>query len=154
VSVMAMLPPVRRPWRRYPEYTDSGIAWLGQVPSHWAISRIKWVATMESGHTPDRKVEAYWTDCTIPWVSLNDTGHLKDHDYITETACYVNDLGIANSSARLLPERLSEQLSSPGMRRSGGVASLPFRWQCHSISSRGYVARNFFPNTCFTFCGR
>ncbi|EPZ16448.1 hypothetical protein M622_12905 [Thauera terpenica 58Eu] len=26
---------------RYPEYKDSGVEWLGEVPSHWEISRIK-----------------------------------------------------------------------------------------------------------------
>lgn len=82
---------------------DSGVDWLGKVPAHWKVMRIKWVAKMESGHTPDKKVEAYWTDCDIPWVSLNDTKYLKDHDYITNTTYQINSLGIANSSARLLP---------------------------------------------------
>ena len=82
---------------------DSGIEWLGKVPAHWEVRRIKHVARMESGHTPDRKVQAYWEDCDIPWVSLHDTGYLKDHDYISETAQMVNALGIANSSARILP---------------------------------------------------
>ena len=82
---------------------DSCIEWLGGVPAHWDVRRIKHVARMESGHTPDRKVQAYWEDCDIPWVSLHDTGYLKDHDYISETAQMVNALGIANSSARILP---------------------------------------------------
>ncbi len=82
---------------------DSGIDWLGEVPVGWKVVRVKNIARMESGHTPDRKIAAYWEDCEIPWVSLHDTGYLKDHDYISETAQMVNDLGIANSSARLLP---------------------------------------------------
>ena len=83
----------------------SGIEWLGDVPAHWEVRRIKSVADMESGHTPDRKIAAYWENCTIPWVSLHDTAYLKDHDYIEETAQYVNELGVQNSSARMLPER-------------------------------------------------
>jgi type I restriction enzyme, S subunit len=81
----------------------SGVEWLGQVPAHWGIMRIKRVAKMESGHTPDKKIAAYWTGCNIPWVSLHDTGFLKENDYISDTAQFVNELGIANSSARLLP---------------------------------------------------
>lgn len=84
---------------------NSDVEWLGKIPKHWDATRIKWVAKLESGHTPDKKVEAYWTDCDIPWVSLNDTTYLKDHDYITDTAYRVNPLGLANSSARLLPAR-------------------------------------------------
>jgi type I restriction enzyme S subunit len=85
---------------------DSGNPGIGQVPIHWCVDKMKWVAHMESGHTPDKKVEAYWENCEIPWVSLNDTGYLKEHDYISDTAFRVNELGIANSSARLLPERV------------------------------------------------
>jgi Type I restriction modification DNA specificity domain len=82
----------------------SGVEWLGDVPSHWDVKRIKWVARMESGHTPDKKVEAYWENCDIPWVSLNDTSQLRVNDFVNDTAFQVNALGIANSSARLLPK--------------------------------------------------
>ena len=82
---------------------DSGVEWLGQVPKHWKVSRIKNYAKIESGHTPDKKKAEYWTDCDIPWVSLNDSKTLKMVDYIDDTAYKVNELGIANSSARLLP---------------------------------------------------
>ena len=84
---------------------DSGVEWLGEIPAHWDVKRVKWVARMESGHTPDKKVDAYWTNGDVPWVSLNDTRHLKEHDYINDTEYYTNDLGLRNSSARLLPPR-------------------------------------------------
>jgi type I restriction enzyme S subunit len=85
---------------------DSGNLGIGLVPAHWQVQKMKWIARMESGHTPDKKIEAYWENCDIPWVSLNDTGYLKDNDYISDTAHRVNELGIANSSARLLPARV------------------------------------------------
>ena len=84
---------------------DSGVNWLGEMPAHWELKRVKWVAQLESGHTPDKKVDAYWKDGDIPWVSLNDTGQLKNQDYIGETEYYTNELGLKNSSARLLPPR-------------------------------------------------
>jgi type I restriction enzyme S subunit len=84
---------------------DSGVEWLGEVPAHWMVSKIKQVAKLESGHTPDKKVEAYWVDCNIPWVSLNDSTQLKQVDYISETAFYLNAKGMENSSARELPAR-------------------------------------------------
>ena len=81
----------------------SGIEWLGDVPEHWDVSKMKWVAEMQSGHTPDKKIPAYWDGGDISWVSLNDTGYLKDNDYISETAYNITQLGIDNSSARILP---------------------------------------------------
>ena len=84
---------------------DSGVEWLGEIPAHWEVNRVKWVARMESGHTPDKKVDAYWDDGIIPWVSLNDTSRLKNQDYISDTEYCTNELGLKNSSARLLPPR-------------------------------------------------
>jgi len=26
---------------RYPEYKDSGVVWLGEVPRHWEVKRLK-----------------------------------------------------------------------------------------------------------------
>lgn len=84
---------------------QSDVEWLGEVPVNWTVCRIKQIAKLESGHTPDKKIESYWVECDIPWVSLNDSSQLKEVDYISETAFYLNEKGIANSSARKLPER-------------------------------------------------
>lgn len=82
---------------------DSGVKWLGAVPEHWSVSKIKFVAEIASGHTPSRSVDEYWQDCTIPWVSLNDSKTLREKDSISETHYQISELGLANSSARLLP---------------------------------------------------
>ncbi|MCP3728394.1 restriction endonuclease subunit S [Paraburkholderia sp. CNPSo 3272] len=82
---------------------DSGAVWLGKVPAHWEVCRVKDVARLESGHTPSKQIPEYWEDCEIPWVSLNDSKHLAKHDYISDTAVKINELGLANSSARMLP---------------------------------------------------
>lgn len=83
----------------------SGIDWLGDIPVHWEVLPVKRIAILESGHTPDRKVGAYWEECEIPWVSLNDTAVLRAGDYISDTTIKINELGLANSSARMLPAR-------------------------------------------------
>jgi type I restriction enzyme, S subunit len=82
----------------------SGIDWAPSIPTSWDAIAIKYVARIESGHTPSRAVEEYWVDCTIPWVSLNDSGYLRIHDVISETYYQISELGMANSSAHLLPE--------------------------------------------------
>ena len=82
---------------------DSGVEWLGEVPVHWDVARVKFVAKLESGHTPSKKVEEYWVNCNIPWVSLNDSKQLAQVDYIFDTTYQINEKGLAGSSARLLP---------------------------------------------------
>ena len=34
----------------YPVYKDSGVPWLGEVPAHWEVPRIKTLCSMESGN--------------------------------------------------------------------------------------------------------
>ncbi len=88
-----------------PEMRDSEVEWLGEVPEHWDIVRAKFVAKVESGHTPSRSEPSYWIEeeCVIPWVSLNDSKFLKDHDFISDTTVKISEEGMKNSSARLLP---------------------------------------------------
>jgi type I restriction enzyme S subunit len=82
---------------------DSGVEWLGGIPAHWEAKRIKWVARMVSGHTPDKKVPSYWEGGDIPWVSLADTDQLREVDYIKATAVMTTADGIVHSSAHVLP---------------------------------------------------
>ncbi len=85
---------------------DSGVEWLGEVPAHWDVARVKNVAKLESGHTPSKDFPEYWEGGDIPWVSLNDSKQLKVIDYIEETQFMITELGVSNSSARLLPARV------------------------------------------------
>lgn len=127
---------------------DSGVEWLGDVPAHWDVKRVKWVARMESGHTPDKKVEDYW-DGDVPWVSLNDTHHLRDHDFIADTAYYTNERGLENSSARLLPPRsvIFSRDATIGLcaitERAMAVSQHFIAWLCGNDISPEYLVRVF-----------
>lgn len=71
------------------------------APEGWRWVKLSEVARMESGHTPSRKQKNYWGG-DIPWVSIRDA---KAHHggTIRSTLECTNELGIANSSARVLP---------------------------------------------------
>lgn len=84
---------------------DTGVPWLGRIPEHWDTARLRFVTTLESGHTPNRQNPDFWEDCDIPWVSLNDSKQLAVVDYIYDTAIAINSKGLAGSSARVLPEK-------------------------------------------------
>ena len=85
---------------------DSGVEWLGEIPVHWDVMRTKFGANLQSGHTPSRQNPKYWEDCTIPWFGLADVWQIRDGqaEYVHDTAEKISELGLANSSARLLPK--------------------------------------------------
>ena len=68
----------------------------------WRWSALTDLARLESGHTPSRKHPEYWGG-SIPWIGIQDAR--ENHGQrITDTFQKTNELGIANSSARVLPE--------------------------------------------------
>ena len=55
---------------RYPEYKDSGVEWLGMVPSHWDIDRLKRsIVSAKNGIWGD---EAQQDEYDIPCVRVAD----------------------------------------------------------------------------------
>ena len=82
---------------------SSGHNWLGAIPEHWPVCRLKFIARLESGHTPSRTRPEFWENCTTPWITLNDVGYLETHEFIEETVNLISAEGLAGSSARVLP---------------------------------------------------
>jgi len=85
---------------------ESRVEWLGKVPAHWTPMPIRLAARLESGHTPSRSRPDWWVDCTVPWFTLADVWQIRSGgaDVVYETKEMVSELGLANSSARLLPK--------------------------------------------------
>lgn len=73
-----------------------------RAPDGWAWTRLTDLARLESGHTPSRKHPEYWGGA-IPWIGLRDA-KANHAGIINDTEQHTNDLGIANSSARILPK--------------------------------------------------
>lgn len=57
----------------YPTYRDSGVDWLGEIPEHWEVTKIKFLATIQTGNTPSKKDNSLYSDeVGIPWVKPDD----------------------------------------------------------------------------------
>lgn len=71
------------------------------APPGWSWRLLTDLARLESGHTPSRRRSDYWGG-DIPWIGIRDaTGN---HGRVLfSTNENTNELGIANSAARVLP---------------------------------------------------
>lgn len=70
-------------------------------PSGFAWRALSDLARLESGHTPSRSKPEYW-DGDIPWIGIRDAS--GNHGRVLlDTVQHVSQLGLDNSSARLLP---------------------------------------------------
>jgi type I restriction enzyme S subunit len=76
----------------------SGVDWIGDIPEHWEVKRLKYVIkSITGGGTPSTGNPLFWNG-TIPWVSPKDMKNAE----ISETEDYVTDLAVANSSTTLV----------------------------------------------------
>jgi Restriction endonuclease S subunits len=67
-----------RRFKRYPAYKDSGVEWLGEVPAHWDLRRLKTFACVELSNVDKKSVEGQ------EMVRLCNYVDVYYHDQITE----------------------------------------------------------------------
>lgn len=114
-------------FERYANYRDSHMPWIGEIPSHWHVGRLRWLARRFSGGTPDKSNPAYWEGGEIPWLN---SGSVND-GLITEPSAYITLEAYSNSSAKWVPEgALLMALAGQG-KTKGMVARLGIRATCN-----------------------
>ena len=59
-----------RRFRRYPDYKDSGVAWMGEIPAHWEVRRLKFTSHIVAGQSPPSAAVSDGTD-GLPFLQGN-----------------------------------------------------------------------------------
>lgn len=68
---------------------DTGIEWIGQIPEHWEVKRLRFVCEFRNGYTPSKANPDFWEDGTIPWYRMED---IRDSGrYLNEAKQYVTE---------------------------------------------------------------
>ena len=62
-------------YRKYPVYKDSGVEWLGEVPKHWEVKRLRFVANPKNSNVDKKKYEGQLevSLCNYTNVYYNET---------------------------------------------------------------------------------
>ena len=77
--------------QRYSEYKDSGVKWLGEIPSHWNVILTKYIANLYTGNSLNEASKEMYSnrrDDARAYISS------KDIDLITGNVNYENGLYI------------------------------------------------------------
>jgi len=51
---------------RYPAYRDSGVEWIGEIPEHWEVRKLKHLSTIEMGQSP--RSDDYIDNGKVPFI--------------------------------------------------------------------------------------
>jgi len=69
-------------YQAYPEYKDSGVEWIGNIPKEWSMWKLSHAYNeIGSGTTPPSSSED-WYKGDIPWVT---TGELREKEIVKTT---------------------------------------------------------------------
>ena len=88
--------------KRYPKYKDSGIEWIGAIPEHWVVSKLKYsLDEIIGGGTPDTSNSSYWDDENgIPWVAISD---ITEQEILKKTSRKISVEGKESKGLEIIP---------------------------------------------------
>lgn len=55
----------------YPAYKDSGVAWLGKIPSHWEVKRLRYTCTLNPGKS---ELSTFSPDTQVSFLPMEKIG--------------------------------------------------------------------------------
>jgi type I restriction enzyme S subunit len=85
----------------YPEYKDSGVEWLGNLPVSWEVRKLNSVATLKGGGTPNTSALELW-EGDITWVTPKDyTSSVSE--FLVTSERTITEQGLATISG-LIPK--------------------------------------------------
>ena len=75
----------------------SGVEWLGDVPEHWEVHKLRQCVSISGGMTPNMEVQRFWNG-QVPWVTPKD----MKQAVIGDSSVKTTDAAISETSLRLV----------------------------------------------------
>jgi len=83
----------------HPPMKNSGVDWLGEVPEHWEVITVRYVAKrIQTGGTPPTAEERYYENGTVPWYG---PGSFDDQIVLSRPVKLLNALAVREGAARM-----------------------------------------------------
>ncbi len=83
--------------KRYERYKPSGIEWIGEIPEHWDIKKLKYCFKFQTGWTPPTGKSEYYEGGSHIWVTIAD----MDKKIISDSAQKITDKAIEDSKMQI-----------------------------------------------------
>lgn len=122
----------------------SGIPWLGDIPQHWEVRKLKYQVSFRGGGTPSKGNPVYWNGA-IPWVSPKD----MKSEVIRDAQDHITQRAVAESSTSLVPAgSLLMVVRSGILRRTIPVAlcsrEVAINQDMKALTGTGQLAMDYF----------
>jgi len=88
-------------FKRYERYKDSGVEWIGDIPEHWELRRIKFIGTLYSGNGFKEELQGK-EEGDYPFYKVSDIN--GDGKLVTFSNNYVDKDDIVNNRWNIIPQ--------------------------------------------------
>ena len=88
-------------YKRYERYKDSGVEWIGDIPEHWELRRIKFIGTLYSGNGFKEELQGK-EEGDYPFYKVSDIN--GDGKLVTFSNNYVDKDDIVNNRWNIIPQ--------------------------------------------------
>lgn len=124
---------------KYSSYKDSGVEWIGEIPEHWEVKKLKYISKIKTGYTPDiAKNTNYDINGTV-WVKPDN---LDEFNPVIDSKEKVSLIGLKKQN--LIPKN-SILVNCIGTIGKFGIAGVDLitNQQINSIIFNKYVDNAF-----------
>jgi len=90
---------------KYEKYKDSGIEWIGEIPEHWDVKRIKRLSTVKRGASPRPIADQKYFDINGEWAWVRIADVSASERYLEKTTQTLSELG-SSLSVKMMPNSI------------------------------------------------
>ncbi len=83
----------------YPEYKDSGVQWLEEIPVSWSVNKLKYMTAFQTGWTPPTKNPEYFIGSNV-WVTITDL----NRKFISDSIQKISDEAVKIARMAITPK--------------------------------------------------
>jgi type I restriction enzyme S subunit len=76
--------------KKYDSYKDSGVEWIGEVPTHWGVDILNRIFKINTGFTPSTSNNEFYENGEHDWITIRDL----DGKYVSESKTKLTDIAV------------------------------------------------------------
>jgi type I restriction enzyme S subunit len=139
------------------EMKDSGVEWIGKIPKHWELKKIKHLSVVKRGSSP-RPIDdpKYFSeDGEYSWVRISDVS--ASEKYLIETTEKLSTLGASLSTKRHPGDlflSIAGTVGKPIITRINCCIHDGFVWFDNLSIDTDFLYYSFLTGTCFQGLGK
>lgn len=94
--------------QKYTTYKPSGVEWLGDIPEHWEVKKLKFILKFSTGGTPSSLMSGLY-DGDEPWVTISDMNgkYIDKTHFISKKGVKVANIPVTKKGSLLYSFKLS-----------------------------------------------